>query len=178
MKYKVFYKRLTLCCLLFIFASKAYEQNPNDFRNLPTNCGEIKKFMGATLWHIGKQWRYAMERALKPLNITYPQFVLLATLDYVTKDAKKVTQMDVSRLADLDAKGSSQVFITLEEKKLIKRKHTGDGKCIHPSITSLGKKILEQGITIIEKADVDFFAQFTTKQINAARKVYELIEFE
>ncbi|MGE0010294.1 MAG: MarR family winged helix-turn-helix transcriptional regulator [Candidatus Babeliales bacterium] len=175
MKKQIVCTWLLFCCLLFCYGTNAHEQAYSDCHSVPTNCGELKSFIGATIWHLGKQWRYAMERALKPLNITYPQFVLLATLDYLTKDGKKVTQMEVSRLADLDAKGSSQVFITREEKKFIKRKHTGEGKCIHPSITPLGKKILEQSVTIIGKADVAFFGEFTKKQFNAAIKLHQLI---
>lgn len=175
MKFNIFFTWLIVCCLVVDFASNGSELSFSDQRSVSKYSGDLQKFMGATIWHIGKKWRYAMEKALKPLNITFPQFVLLTTLAHITKDGKKVTQMEVSRLADLDAKGSSQVFIALEEKKYIKRKHTGDGKCIHPSTTPLGKKIIEQGIELIEKAEIDFFAEFTKKQINATKKLHQLL---
>ena len=57
---------------------------------------------GYLLWRVSSRWRSAIEDTLKPLDLTHPQFVILATVGWLTKDQTKISQIDISKAAELD----------------------------------------------------------------------------
>lgn len=120
---------------------------------------------GYLLWRVSTQWRSAIEKALKPLDLTHPQFVVLATLAWLTKDGKKVSQIDVGRMAALDPSTTSQIVRGLEAKKFIKRKHSVDERSKNPVITELGSAALAKAMPAVEQADVQFFKKINESQV-------------
>ena len=65
---------------------------------------------GFLLWHISTAWRNSIERLLKPMGLTHPQFVVLATLGWLTRNGDRVTQAAIGKMAGLDPNTISQIL--------------------------------------------------------------------
>ncbi|MBX9923141.1 MAG: MarR family transcriptional regulator [Rhabdochlamydiaceae bacterium] len=113
---------------------------------------------GFLLWRVSTLWRKAIEMVLKPLDLTHPQFVILATVGYLTKDKEKVSQADIGRHAALDPNTTSQILRGLEAKELIERSFVLDERSKSPRLTQKGKVKLAKALPAVEKADEEFFA--------------------
>ena len=111
---------------------------------------------GFLLWRVSTLWRRAIEMVLKPLGLTHPQFVILATVGWLTKNGEKATQIAISRQAGLDPNTTSQVLRGLQAKKLIERSEGGRDK--YPVLTKSGTLSLQKALPAVERADKEFFA--------------------
>jgi DNA-binding MarR family transcriptional regulator len=112
---------------------------------------------GYLLWRVSVRWRSAIEHALKPLHLTHPQFVILATLSWLTQDGALVNQAEVGQLAGLDPNTTSQILRGLEKKSIIQRIALQDERSKNPVLTEQGKNMLAQALPIVEKIDIQFF---------------------
>jgi len=113
---------------------------------------------GYLLWRVSTRWRRSVEAALKPYDLTHAQFVILATTAWLTKEGKKVSQNDVSRLAEVDTNTLSQILRCLQKKGLIERPHLRDRKAKNPTLTAEGLARLNQALPAVEKVDEQFFS--------------------
>lgn len=109
------------------------------------------------LWQISTSWRSAIEAVLRSLELTHPQFVVLATLGWLTKNGERVSQADIGKMAKLDPNTISQIIKGLEQKTLIKREPSSDGRAKNPILTSKGRQILALAMPEVEMADAEFF---------------------
>lgn len=112
---------------------------------------------GYMMWHVSTAWRSAIETVLKPLNLTHPQFVVLASLAWLTKDGDTVSQADVGRAAGLDPNTTSQILRGLETKNLIKRTRSVDERSKNPEVTAAGDRLVRKALPAVEEADKLFF---------------------
>lgn len=113
---------------------------------------------GFLLWQVSLKWRRKIETALAPLNLTHPQFVLLASIGWLTRQHNDVTQAELARHCGMDVNMTSQVLRTLEQKGWIERqRRQGDERSKFPRLTENGAKLIEQAIPLVEKVDDAFF---------------------
>ncbi len=123
---------------------------------------------GFLLWKVSTKWRREIEAALATLNLTHPQFVLLANLGWLTRHHTDVTQVELARHCGADVNMTSQVLRSLEQKGYIERhRRKGDERSKLPRLTEKGVKLVEQAIPLVEKVDDDFFSKLgleTTKK--------------
>ncbi len=127
-----------------------------DFRHI-SEFQQPEQSPGYLLWRVSIQWRSLIEKALKVYDLTHPQFVVLASLAWLTQDGKKVSQIEVGRMAGLDPNTTSQILRGLEKKKMIERTQSVDERSKNPAVTELGRKILEKALPAVEKTDMTFF---------------------
>ena len=119
---------------------------------------------GFLLWRLSTKWRSFIEAALKPIGLTHPQFVVLACLGWLTKGGERVTQATVGKMAGLDPNTLSQIIRGLEEKELVKREASSDGRAKNPILTPIGEKILSRALPAVETADSRFFEPLNQKE--------------
>lgn len=119
---------------------------------------------GFLLWRVSTLWRRAIEDVLKSLDLTHPQFVILATTGWLTKVQEKVSQVDIGKLAGLDPNTTSQILRGLEAKKLITRSHFVDERSKYPKLTKEGSKRLSKALPLVEEADDLFFSSVDLKK--------------
>jgi len=148
------------------------------------NIGDIEKITtfkspedspGFLLWHISSAWRSAIEDVLKPLDLTHPQFVVLATTAWLTRKGNIINQIDISKAAGLDPNTTSQILRGLEIKKFIKRTQSLNERSKNPMPTSLGSKILQNALPAVENADAQFFKSLSIKNLNDLIKLFQKI---
>lgn len=119
---------------------------------------------GFLLWQVSTLWRRAIEEVLKPLDLTHPQFVVLATTGWLTREGKRVSQAEIGREAALDPNTTSQILRSLEGKGWIERSRVVDERSKHPILTSIGAEKLSQALPAVEGADAAFFASIDVKE--------------
>jgi DNA-binding MarR family transcriptional regulator len=123
---------------------------------------------GYLLWQVSTKWRKEIAAALAILNLTHPQFVLLASLGWLTRHHDDVTQVELARHCCADVNMTSQVLRSLEQKGYIERHRLqGDERSKFPRLTEKGASLVEQAIPLVEKVDQDFFGKLdfnTTKK--------------
>ncbi len=118
---------------------------------------------GFLLWRVSTLWRKAIETVLKPLGLTHPQFVVLATTGWLTRTGEKVSQADIGRQAALDPNTTSQILRGLQAKGLIERAHNIDERSKYPILTLAGVESLTKAMPAVERADAAFFASVDLK---------------
>lgn len=97
--------------------------------------------------------------ALKELDITYVQFVILAGTLELGVGGSIVTQQSIASERRLDKAMVSNVVKTLIEKDfLIREEHPEDKRAFTLRLTPAGEKKAIQGKTIASKIDEAFFA--------------------
>lgn len=129
---------------------------------------------GFLLWQVSTQWRRAIEEVLKPLGLTHPQFVVLASTGWLTRQGEKVSQAAIGRQARLDPNTTSQILRSLQTKKLIERTRSPDERSKHPILTPAGARILAKALPAVEQADAKFFASLNLRKsgiMEAMRKL-------
>ena len=111
------------------------------------------------LWQVTNTWERKQRAALREVDLTHVQFVLLATLAWLTQEGQDVTQVVLSQFAKTDVMMTSQVLRTLAAKGLLTREqHPVDTRAKVLTVTEAGHGVLERAITLVEQVDRDFFA--------------------
>ncbi|MFE5328991.1 MarR family winged helix-turn-helix transcriptional regulator [Embleya sp. NPDC056575] len=114
---------------------------------------------GFLLWHTTLRWQRTMAATLGPLDLTHPQFVLLASLWWLEGRDVRPNQLTLANHAGMDVKTASQVLRRLEAKALLVRATDPTdtrAKLLH--ITDAGARLAAEAIEAVEAADTTFFA--------------------
>lgn len=129
---------------------------------------------GFLLWHVSTLWRRTIEGVLKPLELTHPQFVILATVGWLTRNGQSATQAAIGRQASLDPNTTSQILRGLQAKDLIERSRAIDERSKCSSLTLKGSQKLKEALPAVEKADAHFFSALNLNEINALEALQRL----
>lgn len=114
---------------------------------------------GFLLWQVSTLWRREVEAALASLELTHAQFVILASVGWLTRSGE-VTQVELARHCGTDITMTSQILRTLERQGYIERKqHSRDSRSKLPFVTKKGAHKIEQAIPLVEAVDDAFFAK-------------------
>jgi MarR family transcriptional regulator, organic hydroperoxide resistance regulator len=139
------------------------KKNSVDFSKISKHEG-AEDSPGFLLWRASTLWRREIESALKPHNLTHPQFVILATTAWLTRNGEKVSQAAVGKQAGLDPNTTSQILRSLLTKKLIKKEQLTDERTKHPLLTEKGSQTLKKALPAVENVDSDFFSKAGVKK--------------
>jgi len=133
---------------------------------------------GFLLWQASTLWRRSIEQALETIDLTHTQFVLLASVAWLTRDNKNLSQVDLAKHCKTDINMTSQVLRMLEKRGFIERtvlKNNLRSKAL--LVTDLGSNLVKQAIPMVEKVDAQFFATLnTTEQLNFSDYLAQLIK--
>jgi len=146
-------------------------ERPN-FKKINIHEGP-KQSPGFLLWHISTSWRSSIEAVLKTFGLTHPQFVVLATTGWLTRNRELTNQAAIGKMAGLDPNTNSQIIKGLEQKSLIKRDPSSDGRAKNVSLTSKGSQILEGALPAVERMDGFFFNSLKENEISALVTLFQ-----
>lgn len=119
---------------------------------------------GFLLWKVSSQWRREVESALKTIDLTHPQFVLLASIGWLTRGDELITQVELAFHCDSDLSMTSQIVRSLEKRGYIKRSAIqSDLRAKSLTLTAQGVKKVELAIPLVEEIDRLFFQKLSTK---------------
>jgi DNA-binding MarR family transcriptional regulator len=148
-------------------------------KNKPIAIEEITRFQGPEespgylLWRVSMQWRNAIESVLKQLDLTHPQFVVLAATGWLTRKNQNIAQVAIGKTAGLDPNTTSQILRTLEAKKLIKRAHSVNERNKTSILTQAGSKKLAQAMPTVEQADEEYFSKLSSQETTQIVKIFQ-----
>lgn len=132
---------------------------------------------GFLLWHISTSWRSSIETTLKTFGLTHPQFVILATTGWLTKNGESTTQASIGKMAKLDPNTTSQIIKGLEKKELIQRQSASDGRAKNPQLTTKGKELLMRALPAVEQEDNKFFSPLSHEEIQNLILAFQKITY-
>ena len=111
------------------------------------------------------KWHSMIKKELKKMNLTHPQFVVLASLAYLSQDSDEVTQVMISKLSGIDVMTVSQILNLLEKNDFVKRKeHSRDTRAKAVILNKKGEEILQKAVPLIEQIDEIFFKKLDTDE--------------
>lgn len=132
---------------------------------------------GFLLWQVTNLWQREIKKALEKYELTHSQFVLLASIHWLTLDKQSVTQILLSNHTKIDPMTTSTVLRTLQTKGLIKRQeHETDTRAKTVGLTELGVKNIKQAIKTVEQFDKRFFASLDNGIKDFNNKLTKLLE--
>ena len=132
-----------------------------------------KQSPGFLLWHISTSWRSSIEIILKTFGLTHPQFVILATTGWLTRNGDLTTQAAIGKMAGLDPNTTSQIIKGLEQKELIRRDKSSDGRAKNVSLTSHGTTALSRAMPAVEETDAKFFSILTEQEVSNLLRIFQ-----
>jgi MarR family transcriptional regulator, organic hydroperoxide resistance regulator len=114
---------------------------------------------GFLLWQVTNLWQREIKKALETFELTHSQFVLMASIHWLTLHKQDVTQILLSAHTKIDPMTTSTVLRTLQTKGLLQRQeHLTDTRAKTVGLTEDGKKIIKQAVKTVETFDKIFFA--------------------
>lgn len=152
----------------------------NDGVSAPLKPSGPQDSPGFLMWRATLRWQRTIAAALGPVGLTHVQFVLLASVWWLSEQAGSTRQLPSQRAvaehADTDVMMTSQVLRALERRGLLIR--TGDptdARVKRLTVTQNGRRLAEQAITLVEQADASFFdhVQPSTPLLDLLRQLNE-----
>lgn len=111
------------------------------------------------------KWHSMIKKELKKMNLTHPQFVVLASLAYLLQDSDEVTQVMISKLSGIDVMTVSQILSLLEKQNFVKRKeHSKDTRAKAVILNKKGEEALQKAVPLVEQIDEIFFEKLDTDE--------------
>ncbi len=106
------------------------------------------------------KWHSIIKKELKKMNLTHPQFVVLASLAYLSQNDNEITQIMISKLAGIDVMTISQILSLLEKNDFVKRKeHSKDTRAKAVILSKKGEEVLQKAVPLVEQIDEIFFGK-------------------
>ena len=111
------------------------------------------------------KWHSMIKKELKKMNLTHPQFVVLASLAYLSQNDNEITQIMISKLSGIDVMTISQILSLLEKNDFVKRKeHSRDTRAKAVILNKKGEEVLQKAVPLVEQIDEIFFGKLDTDE--------------
>lgn len=132
---------------------------------------------GFLLWQLTSDWQRQQRDALKKINLTHPQFVVLAGVLWLSSISNNiVTQQQVAELSKFDKMSMSDLTATLLAKKYLRRsKHPKDKRAYSLSLTEKGRQRILKAIPVVEGIDAKFFTKQTNSLVQLIKNLQHLL---
>lgn len=125
----------------------------------PFSVERAEDSTGFLIWQVTSFWHREIKHALEPVDITHSQYVLLASIYWLSLQEKEVTQIVLSSHTQIDPMTTSTVLRTLQRKGLIRRQeHSTDTRAKSVALTEKGQEVVKKAVVIVESFDNQFFS--------------------
>jgi DNA-binding MarR family transcriptional regulator len=123
---------------------------------------------GFLLWRAALRWQREVSAALRANDLTHVQFVLLATVCWLTDRGPAPSQREVAEHAGTDPMMTSQVLRILADRELVARQaDKGDARVRRLIITERGRALAESASRAVASTDRRFFRGITQKTLRS-----------
>jgi DNA-binding MarR family transcriptional regulator len=121
---------------------------------------------GFLLWHATLRWQREVTRALRALDLTHVQFVLLACTWWLNSQKQRPSQVELATFAGTDVKMTSTVIRALERAGLLARDvDRTDARAFRLRVTTAGRRLAPRAIAVVEDVDRRFFAAVPDQEL-------------
>jgi DNA-binding MarR family transcriptional regulator len=120
-------------------------------------------------------WKAELDNALAGLGLTHTQFILLATVGWLTTTGDGPPgQQEVATAAGTDRQMTSRLVRTLEEKALLVRlPHEGNARSFRLELTDTGRALAREAIAVARAVDTRFFGSRSAELREALQQIAE-----
>lgn len=116
--------------------------------------------LGFLLWHATLEWQRQVAAALKTLDLTHVQFVLLAGTNWLEERGHPPSQRELADHSGTDAMMTSQVVRALERAGLVRRlPDPDDARVKRLSTTAEGADLARRAVALVEDVDRRVFGE-------------------
>lgn len=123
-------------------------------------------------------WYTEVQKALRIIDLTHPQFIILTVTAYFQNNRERPTQKMVADHASIDVMTTSQILRLLEKKQYIQRKqHPTDTRAKIIVLTESGQEKVNQGLPLIEKIDQLYFGNLESELPYFMKALHKLSSF-
>ncbi|MBA3925676.1 MarR family winged helix-turn-helix transcriptional regulator [Listeria rustica] len=144
---------------------------PSEFRSKPNESTGLSFIKVYNLWH------KSVKDELRRVNLTHPQFTVLASLGYLSQMDQEISQADIAKQADIDAMTVSTIIRKLEQAQLLIRQESPtDTRAKSIKFTEDGRVALSKALPLVEGVDNDFFGSLETEQQEFNTLLLKLID--
>lgn len=142
----------------------------------PFQFDKAEDSSGFLLWQVTNLWQREIKKALEKHGLTHSQFVLLASIHWLTLSKQDVTQILLSSHTKIDPMTTSTVLRTLQTKGFIKRQeHATDTRAKTVSLTDKGIKTVMLAVKTVEQFDNEFFSPLGKQTSDFNKKLITLL---
>jgi DNA-binding MarR family transcriptional regulator len=121
---------------------------------------------GFLLWRTTLRWQREIAAALRPIDLTHVQFVLLACTWWLNSQDRRPSQVELATFAETDIKMTSTVIRDLERAGLLDRERDpDDARAFRLRVTRAGGRLAPRAIDVVEDADRRFFEGVPTRDL-------------
>ena len=114
--------------------------------------------IGLSFIKVYNLWHKQIKTQLRQLELTHPQFIVIASLGYLSQKDNEVNQVSISKNCDIDVMTVSTIVRNLEKMQLVIRENSiNDTRSKIIRLTDLGQEKLAQSLPIVEESDWHFF---------------------
>ena len=111
------------------------------------------------MWRATLAWQRAMRSALSPYGLTHVQFVLLASLWWLSSQGAAPSQRRLAEQAGTDPMTTSQVVRRLVARRLVTRRtDEADARALQLALSREGEALLAKALRDVEQVDARYFA--------------------
>jgi DNA-binding MarR family transcriptional regulator len=115
------------------------------------------------LWQVYSQWQRGKSKELEKYNLTSSQLTLLASIYWLTQNKKEVTQILISKTANIDRMTTSTVLRTLQAKDYVTRvEHPIDTRAKTVALSAKGRKITVAALQDVSKYNKQYYSALGT----------------
>jgi len=133
-------------------------------KEVELKCKSLKDNLGYLLWQTTMLWQRQMNRILDEINLTHTQFVILASVGWLSMRNDNVNQKDIAEDSKTDRMMVSKILRTLQKNGLIDRnEHETDTRAKCVLLTEKGKDVLQNAIEISTQSNDLFFSKLSDK---------------
>ena len=124
-------------------------------------------------------WQKEIRILLEKFDLTHPQFVLIASLAWLSRQKQDVTQVLLSDHSKIDPMTTSTALRVLQKKGLVKRQeHSTDTRAKTVILTADGFALAKQAIKAVEAFDHAFFKPIGDKIPGFNKRLFSLLAYK
>jgi DNA-binding MarR family transcriptional regulator len=113
---------------------------------------------GFLLWHATLRWQREATAALRAVDLTHVQFLVLTTTWWLGRLGDPPNQRELAQHAGLDQVMTSQVVRVLERAGLIGRERDPhDARVMRLAVTPAGRDLARRSVVLLDRVDAEFF---------------------
>jgi DNA-binding MarR family transcriptional regulator len=129
------------------------------------------------LWQVYSQWQRGKNKALEKYGLTSSQLTLLTAIYWLKQKKQEVTQILLSKTANIDRMTTSTVLRTLEKKGFVSRvEHSTDTRAKTVDLSASGKKITVTALQAVSKYNEKYFSALGTNARTFNKSLINLLE--
>lgn len=123
-------------------------------------------------------WYTQIQKALRIIDLTHPQFIVLTVAAYLQNHGENPTQKMIADYASIDVMTTSQILRLLEKKQFIQRKqHPSDTRAKIIFLLDEGQEKVNQGLPLIEHIDDTYFGALQSDLPCFTKALHKLCSF-